>query len=178
LGDVQAEYAAPSREHSDVPASLDVNSKLAAVAVVVPDGPAVIVVSGAIVSTVQVRVAGVGSMFPAGSFERTSKVWRPSASPEYAAGETHTANAAPSSAHSKTDPASSDENAKVAESRFTVPEGPEPSVVSGGSVSAGGGGGGSGSAIVHVRAAGEVSVFPTASVARTSKVWLPAACEP
>ena len=41
-----------------------------------------IVVFGAAVSTVQVKVAGVASTFPAWSIARTSKVWEPSASPE------------------------------------------------------------------------------------------------
>ena len=43
-----------------------------------------------------------------------------------------------------------------------VPEGPDVIVVSGVSVST-----------VKVRVAGVASVFPTASVARTRKVWLP-----
>ena len=45
---------------------------------VVPVGPAVIVVSGGVVSTVKVRVAGVASVLPAGSVARTSKVCEPS----------------------------------------------------------------------------------------------------
>ena len=44
------------------------------VAVVVPLGPPVIVVSGATVSTVNVRVAGVASTLPAVSYARTEKV--------------------------------------------------------------------------------------------------------
>ena len=49
-----------------------------------PLGPAVIVVSGAVVSgvcTVHVRVAGVASVFPAASVARTLKVCAPSARP-------------------------------------------------------------------------------------------------
>jgi hypothetical protein len=49
--------------------------------VVVPSGPESMVVSGSVVSMVQVRVAGMGSVFPARSVARTSKVWVPSASP-------------------------------------------------------------------------------------------------
>ena len=41
---------------------------------VVPVGPELIVVSGAAVSTVNVRVAGVGSTLPAGSVARTENV--------------------------------------------------------------------------------------------------------
>ena len=46
----------------------------AAVAVVVPVGPPVIVVSGAVVSTVNVRVAGVASTLPGVSVARTENV--------------------------------------------------------------------------------------------------------
>ena len=45
-----------------------------------PSGPESIWVSGALVSTVKVRLAGVGSGLPAVSMARTSKVWVPSAS--------------------------------------------------------------------------------------------------
>ena len=47
-----------------------------------PLGPLVIEVSGALVSTVHVRVAGVASMLPAASFARTENVCEPFASPE------------------------------------------------------------------------------------------------
>ena len=67
-----------SSEHWKVePVSLDVNAKLAEVAATVPDGPDPIVVSGAVVSTVHVRVAGVASTLPAASTARTRKVWAP-----------------------------------------------------------------------------------------------------
>ena len=45
-------------------------------------GPESIEVVGAVVSTVQVKVAGVASMFPAWSIARTSNLWRPSAREE------------------------------------------------------------------------------------------------
>ena len=38
-------------------------------------------VSGVLVSIVQVKVAGVGSVLPAGSVARTLKVWEPSLRP-------------------------------------------------------------------------------------------------
>jgi hypothetical protein len=69
------------------PVSLDVNEKLAELLVDVPDGPAVIVVFGAVVSgggtsTVQVRLAGEASVLPAASVARTSNVCDPFARPE------------------------------------------------------------------------------------------------
>jgi hypothetical protein len=81
---VQEENPAPSSEHWKLlPASFDVNEKLALAELVKLGGPAVIVVSGSTRSIVQVCVAGVGSVFPAGSVARTSKVWPPSARPLY-----------------------------------------------------------------------------------------------
>ena len=57
-------------------------AKVALVASVDAGGADVIDVSGAVVmSIVQVRVAGVGSVLPAGSVPRTSKVCGPSAIP-------------------------------------------------------------------------------------------------
>src|SRR5207249_3904017 len=44
-------------------------------------GPESIEVSGGMVSTTQLAVAGVGSTLPAGSVARTSKTWMPSARP-------------------------------------------------------------------------------------------------
>jgi hypothetical protein len=75
LGEVQALKADPSRLQANVePVSLAVKLKLGDALLTEPDGPAVIVVSGAIVSTVQVRLAGVGSTLPAESVARTWKV--------------------------------------------------------------------------------------------------------
>ena len=66
--------AAPSRLQVKVdPLFVDVKLKLADVVVTVPDGPAVIVVSGG-VTTVQLWLAGVASIFPAISVARTWKV--------------------------------------------------------------------------------------------------------
>ena len=56
--------------------------KLAAALLVSAGGPESIAVVGAVVSTVQVELAGVASMFPAWSIARTSKLWEPSASAE------------------------------------------------------------------------------------------------
>src|SRR6185369_16391015 len=60
-----------------------------------------IIVSGARESSVQVAVAGVGSMLPAPSIARTWNVWLPSVSALSVAGELQAANAASSSAHSR-----------------------------------------------------------------------------
>ncbi len=54
-----------------------------------PVGPLVIVVSGAAVSTVKLRVAGDGSTLPAVSVARTRNVYEPSASGPTARGDVH-----------------------------------------------------------------------------------------
>jgi hypothetical protein len=60
-----------------------------AVSFVGPDGPPPIAVSGARVSTVNVRAAGVASVFPAASVARTSNVCCPSVNEATARGEEH-----------------------------------------------------------------------------------------
>jgi hypothetical protein len=62
-GDLHERHAAPSRLHSKVLDSVAANEKLALVCRVEGGGPAEIVVSGAAVSTVHARRAGVGSRF-------------------------------------------------------------------------------------------------------------------
>ena len=52
---------------------------MAVASLVGPGGPELIVVWGPTVSTVKLREAGLGSVLPAGSVARTSKVWAPSA---------------------------------------------------------------------------------------------------
>src|SRR5215212_7232545 len=72
FGEVQALKAAPSRLQVKVePVSVAVKLKLAAVLATVPDGPTVMVVSGARISIVQVRLAGVLSTLTAASVART-----------------------------------------------------------------------------------------------------------
>jgi hypothetical protein len=81
-GDVHGLKLAPSMLHLNVdPGSLELKLKLALVWFVGFAGEDVIIVSGGVVSTVQVCAAGVGSVLPAGSVALTSKVWLPSASP-------------------------------------------------------------------------------------------------
>jgi hypothetical protein len=78
---MQALQAPESSEHWKVePLSLELKSRLVLVAVVVPEGPELIVVSGAVVSaggvtacTVQLSVAGVESVLPAASVALTEK---------------------------------------------------------------------------------------------------------
>ena len=77
---MQVANAAASRRHSNVtPVSVPENVKAAVAVLIAPVGPVLIVVSGAAVSTVNVRVAGVASTFPAASRARTSNVCAPSA---------------------------------------------------------------------------------------------------
>ena len=100
-----------------------------------PDGPLSIVVSGAAVSTVKLREAGVGSTFPAGSVARTSKVWAPSASDAVVSGVEHEPQAPPSTRHSNVEPAWSAENANVGVASLVGPDGPLSIVVCGAAVS-------------------------------------------
>ena len=81
-GEVQACQAPESSLHSKLePVSFDENPSVAEVDAVGPVGPESIVVSGATVSTVQVRAASLASALPAASRARTRKVWLPSPSP-------------------------------------------------------------------------------------------------
>jgi hypothetical protein len=121
------------------------------------------VVSTGVVSTVQVWVAGLASVFPAASFALTSKVCEPSERSLNVLGASQAAKVAPSRLHSKVESFSVEENSKVAEALFTLPEGPSLMVVSGAVVST-----------VKVRVAADESSLPAASVAFTSKVLEPA----
>ena len=79
---MHAVSAPPSSVQPKVePVSVALNAKLADAEPTVPVGPASIVVSGGVVSTVQVRLAGLGSVLPAGSVAATVNVCAPSASP-------------------------------------------------------------------------------------------------
>src|SRR3954471_9451804 len=71
--------------------------------------------------------------------------------------------------HWNVEPDSVDANAKLADAELTVPLGPDEIDVSGAVVSTGV------VTTVHVRVAGEASVLPAPSVARTSNVWEPSA---
>ena len=105
--------------------------KVGAVLLVGPFGPEVMLVSGAVVSTVQVRLAGLASVFPAVSVAFTSKVCEPSDSPLYSFGEVQLSKAPLSSLHSKVALLSLEEKLKLAVVLLRVPEGPEVMLVSG-----------------------------------------------
>ena len=154
----------PSMRHSKVePGSVELKVK---VGVVLFDGSAgaeSIVVLGAVRSIVQVKLAGVPSVLPAGSVARTSKVCVASAEDRrIVCGLEHDVQLPPSMRHSKLEPASFELKANVGVVSLDGLGGVESIVVCGAVVS-----------IVHVWLAGLASVFPAASVARTSKVWLP-----
>ena len=94
-GELQDANAAASTRHSNVePASVAVNVNVGVPSPVVPLGPAVIVVSGAVVSTVNARVAGEASALPRPSLARTSNVCAPSDSAPVVNGVEQDANAA------------------------------------------------------------------------------------
>lgn len=79
---MHAVNAAPSSEHSNVePLSVESNVNVAEVVLTEPVGPVRMFVSGGVVSTVQVRSAGVWSVFPAVSVAFTENVCGPSAKP-------------------------------------------------------------------------------------------------
>jgi hypothetical protein len=110
----------------------------------------------------------------AASVALTEKVWEPLAKPVYFLGEEQAPKAPPSSWHSKVEFASEEENVNEALFCFTVPEGPESMVVSGGVVSCGGGA----VLTVQVRVAGVASTLPAPSLALTEKVCEPSARTP
>ena len=149
----------PSRRHSkDEPGSLESNSNDGDALLEGLPGTVVKVVSGAAVSTVQAYEAGVGSVLPAPSIARTSKVWLPSASRPATSGLVHGVQGPASTRHSKAAPGSSDSNSKVGASSFDGSAGTSTIVVCGATVST-----------VQVYEAGVGSVFAAPSVARTSK---------
>ena len=75
MGFVHEVKAPPSRLQAKVlPASVAVKLKLASELVVIAGGPSVIVVSGAVVSIVQEKPAGVESVLPSVSIAQTWKV--------------------------------------------------------------------------------------------------------
>src|SRR4029078_8694189 len=123
-------HGPPSKRQSNVePDSVASNKKLAGGSVAMPEGPAVIELSGGVVSpwstaTVQRRCAGVRSVLPDPSVARTEEVWTPSARPAYVCGESQWLQALPSRRHSNVEFASLDANEKLAVPFATVPIGP------------------------------------------------------
>ena len=88
-----------------------------------------------VVSIVHVRLAGVGSVLPATSVARTSKVCEPSARFVYVTGDAQLVKVPPSRLHAKVEPPSLAVTVKVAVSRSVVHDGPDAIVVSGAVVS-------------------------------------------
>jgi hypothetical protein len=126
--------AEPSRLQVKVdPLLVDVKLKLAEVVVTVPEGPAVMLVSGGL-TTVQLWLAGVASTLPVASVARTWNVCEPSAKAVYVAGEVQFVNDPLSSLQANV-AASVAVKLKLAVEEFTVPVGPDVIVVSGGVLS-------------------------------------------
>ena len=106
-------------------------------------------------------------MFPTGSIARTWKVWTPSARPLLTCGVVQTVKAPPSRLHSNVLPASLAEKEKLEVAELLTLAGCAVIVVSGGVRS-----------IVQSRLAGDASVVPAVSVARTRNVCGPSARAP
>jgi hypothetical protein len=102
-------------------------------------------------------------VLPAWSVARTSKVWLPPVSAgEIVCGLAQEAQLPPSIRHSNVEPDSVELKLKLGDAFPEGFAGDESMVVLGAVRST-----------VHVREAGDASVLPAGSVARTSKVWLP-----
>jgi hypothetical protein len=161
FGDEHGLGAAPSSEHAKLePASAE-KLKLAAVLWVVALGWPLIAVSGAVVSIRHVWTAGLGSTCDALSSVRTRSVCSPSASGPTLCGDRHSVNAAPSSEHSYSTPASFEPKVNRALVFWVSAFGPVTMDVSGGS------------STCQSYSAGESSSTPSALRARTASVWSP-----
>src|ERR671915_2512215 len=124
-------------------------------------GPAVIVVSGATRSIVQMKLAGDGSALPAASTARTTNECGPSSRLNRSVGEAQAPSGPASIEHWKLVPAS-EENTNRALPLLVSSAGVSASAVSGGSRST-----------VHVQVTAGVSTLFEVSVARTEKVCGP-----
>ncbi len=71
-----------SIEHSKPAPASELKVKVGVESLVRPEGPESIVTTGAVVSILQVKLAGVASVFAAWSIARTSNLWLPSARAE------------------------------------------------------------------------------------------------
>jgi hypothetical protein len=157
-GEVQRANVPASTAHSKVAASFAETSKVGVVSFVGPLGPDPIVVSGGVVSTVNGRLAGVASAFPAASLARTSKVYPPSARAAVVWGDVQDSNAPEPMRHWKLAPGSL-ENVNMGVVSFVEPVGPVSIAVSGAVVS--------GASTVQAKLAGLGSALPAASRACT-----------
>src|SRR5947208_4304862 len=119
--------------HSKVePGSLELKVNVGVASLSSAGGAESIVVFGAVRSTVQVRLAGVASVLPAGSVARTSKVWLPAPSGAVVCGLVQGDQLPPSTRHSKVEPGSLELKLKLGVVSFDELFGPESSVVLGG----------------------------------------------
>ena len=84
-----------------------------------------------LLATVQLALAGLGSMWPNGSVARTSKVCVPFARAEYVMGDVQALKASRLRRHSKVEPGSLELKVKVADVLDVVPVGPDVIVVCG-----------------------------------------------
>ena len=105
------------------PASVEVKENVGVLSLVGPEGPAVIVVSGGVVSTVNDRLAGDASVLPAASVARTSNVCAPSARAAVVNADQQDANAAASTRHWKVEPASVEVKENVGVLSLVGPDG-------------------------------------------------------
>jgi hypothetical protein len=120
--------------------------------------------TGSAVLMLHVYVAGVASALPAASVAATVNVCPPLPRPEYVFGLVQLAAAPPSIVQLNVLPASVEVKEKLAFELLLGLVGFAVIVVFGATVS-----------IDHVKAAGDASVLPAASVAATVNVWLPSA---
>ena len=84
-----------------------------------------------LLATVQVALAGLGSVKPDRSVARTSNVYVPSARSEYVSGDVQALKASRLRRHSKVEPGSLELKVKVADVLDVVPVGPDVIVVCG-----------------------------------------------
>ncbi|MFL5982826.1 MAG: hypothetical protein ACJ74R_14065, partial [Gaiellaceae bacterium] len=139
-----------SMRHSKLePGSLELKVKVGVASLSKAGGAESMVVLGAVRSIVQVWLAGVASVLPAGSVARTSKLWLPAASAAVVWGLVHGFQPPPSIWQSKLEPGSPALKAKLGVVSLDGLAGPESSVVCGAVRS-----------IVQVKLAGDASVFP------------------
>jgi hypothetical protein len=170
-GEVQASHVPPSSRHSKCAAeSSALNDSDASAPTTTAAGTAVIDVCGATVSTVNDRVAGDESVFPAASVARTATVCAPSVSAAVVHGLVQLVDGLESTRQRNVDDVSLEVKANVGVLSFVGPFGPEMILVSGRVVS---GGGAVAVFTVTGRVAGVGSVLPAASVARTATAWSP-----
>ena len=124
--------AAPSTEHTNVAASVAVKANENSRVVRIGGGAHAMIVSGAVVSTVNVARAGVASTRAPGPTARTASVCAPSASPVSRSGLAHAVNGAESSEHWNVAPAAGDAKANSASARLSSASGTAVSCVSNG----------------------------------------------